>query len=875
LLIEVANAGTGKNSVTRLSLSGAHTNEGVMSSPSELAKVYPAGLKVTIYHPFWKVFQDGFDGIRLPFVPSSLPSSLHRPSCTITLAILVHLKKFQIFVPPSLNFHRVDDPTECVFHFSEYFKEQGNTALKKSKFEESIDHYTTALTHDQKNHTLFSNRSLAYGKLQKWSEAEKDARQCIELVPRWQKGYYRLACAELAQKKKFDALRTLVSANCRDKESVALIQKIVADLEPEEAPVEIVPIPAAPRSPRSPPKTFLSWAAVNPIGTAIPALGEHTCTLIGNSTVMIWGGHAGVCPTRGTYFYDPLNNKSWRPRPAQNEPELRQNHRVTVCGNSAWFIGGVPDSGVFRYSTKTLQWDKPKIRGALPKNLGSFACCVNGEKIFIYGGFTPEKNPANVHDRVYHNTLYILDTKNLSWSQVIKPNKSKQWPSYRAFSFFAPVDDRHLVLFGGEESASSVNSETWLFDIQKLTWLRLTPKVSPPAIGIFGQAPLTLRGSNHVTHHLFVGGCAISGHVNHDIWIFSHSTLEWTFVPTLDVLPRVTAYQPFVVGDYLYIFGGYEIIDRPVPIDRMLRFPIQDAISEILEKSEIDQATGEGTTWKCLGCQGFSQRKCSRCGVFPFCSKECEELGREGHQTDCHLAGGIEDPTLVKLREKEAKISELEKNIHQANNNVVELNQKLLQEASQKRVLEEEAQRKNKKAQNLEKAKEALTRQIKEAKKVIQEKEAQQNQEKVRTKELSQEVENLKQRKRKLEDLLSSNQRKNQELEREAKEVQEKLRDAAETTKERLKELQEELQSAEKVKHEKIAELEKEKEVQKSLQDNLEESKLCGICFENEKSKALVPCGHVFCSDCVIVFGSTNCPICREKITNHIKLFLS
>ncbi|KAL3005620.1 hypothetical protein AAZX31_08G230500 [Glycine max] len=46
--------------------------------------------------------------------------------------------------------------------------------------------------------------------------------------------------------------------------------------------------------------------------------------------------------------------------------------------------------------------------------------------------------------------------------------------------------------------------------------------------------------------------------------------------------------------------------------------------------------------------------------------------------------------------------------------------------------------------------------------------------------------------------------------------------------------------------------------------------KVCSICLSNEKD-LVFGCGHMTCRDC----GSklSKCPICREQITNHIKLF--
>lgn len=54
----------------------------------------------------------------------------------------------------------------------------------------------------------------------------------------------------------------------------------------------------------------------------------------------------------------------------------------------------------------------------------------------------------------------------------------------------------------------------------------------------------------------------------------------------------------------------------------------------------------------------------------------------------------------------------------------------------------------------------------------------------------------------------------------------------------------------------------------------LDEDKLCKICYENERQIAYVPCGHVVsCSKCS--FCTKECPICRAMISNVIRLYFS
>ncbi|XP_060064127.1 small glutamine-rich tetratricopeptide repeat-containing protein alpha-like [Ylistrum balloti] len=73
----------------------------------------------------------------------------------------------------------------------EDLKAKGNECVKNGNFSEAILHYSHAIKMDPKNHLLYSNRSLAFLKLQQYYYAMEDAKECIKLKPTWPKGFYR------------------------------------------------------------------------------------------------------------------------------------------------------------------------------------------------------------------------------------------------------------------------------------------------------------------------------------------------------------------------------------------------------------------------------------------------------------------------------------------------------------------------------------------------------------------------------------------------------------------------------------------------------------------------------------------------------------
>lgn len=49
----------------------------------------------------------------------------------------------------------------------------------------------------------------------------------------------------------------------------------------------------------------------------------------------------------------------------------------------------------------------------------------------------------------------------------------------------------------------------------------------------------------------------------------------------------------------------------------------------------------------------------------------------------------------------------------------------------------------------------------------------------------------------------------------------------------------------------------------------------CGVCLENAKTIAFIPCGHSVCEQCNVLLLNTvaPCPLCREPIQSRLQLF--
>ena len=72
-------------------------------------------------------------------------------------------------------------------------QERGNKAFESQDYKTALDLYTKAIEVDEKNHTLYSNRSATFAAIKEWQKALTDAEKTIALNDKWPK--VRALCA--------------------------------------------------------------------------------------------------------------------------------------------------------------------------------------------------------------------------------------------------------------------------------------------------------------------------------------------------------------------------------------------------------------------------------------------------------------------------------------------------------------------------------------------------------------------------------------------------------------------------------------------------------------------------------------------------------
>nr|CAD7610261.1 unnamed protein product [Timema genevievae] len=94
----------------------------------------------------------------------------------------------------------------------EELKQKGNECVRDKKYAESALHYTYAIKLDPSNYSLYSNRSLAFLKMEQYYLALEDAKQTIKLQPDWAKGYFRKAEVQFSTDHFSEALQSYTQA---------------------------------------------------------------------------------------------------------------------------------------------------------------------------------------------------------------------------------------------------------------------------------------------------------------------------------------------------------------------------------------------------------------------------------------------------------------------------------------------------------------------------------------------------------------------------------------------------------------------------------------------------------------------------------------
>ena len=62
--------------------------------------------------------------------------------------------------------------------------------------------------------------------------------------------------------------------------------------------------------------------------------------------------------------------------------------------------------------------------------------------------------------------------------------------------------------------------------------------------------------------------------------------------------------------------------------------------------------------------------------------------------------------------------------------------------------------------------------------------------------------------------------------------------------------------------------------IKQHLAEKRQNEAYCGVCWDRKKSVVLVPCGHLFCAECVERTTNMRCSLCKEPYMNIMKVHI-
>ena len=156
----------------------------------------------------------------------------------------------------------------------------------------------------------------------------------------------------------------------------------------------------------------MSWSRPVPKGTAPTARWGHTCTYIGDSKLLVLGGHDGTKMLNDINILD-TNTMTWIPIavPAKNPegqpntgPSARAGHTATLVRKMLLVFGGGDGSKILNdtwfLDLTTFVWSKPQVSGTAPAGRSAHTTNLIDDKLIVFGGGDGSRR---------FKDLYILD----------------------------------------------------------------------------------------------------------------------------------------------------------------------------------------------------------------------------------------------------------------------------------------------------------------------------------------------------------------------------------------------------------------------------------------------------------------------------------
>ena len=374
---------------------------------------------------------------------------------------------------------------------------------------------------------------------------------------------------------------------------------------------------------------FLSNSSVQ-----LPSLYHSSSYLSDTYLFFFFGYHKENNYNTKIYLYDLVNSNISEIHYEKNLL-LKDRHSTSISKHpndtSLWFYGGFSKRNVLNDLVKfDLITKKFSIESFHYKNLtkrgryGHKSSFINSTTMIVFGGKDNDEN--------YLNDLLII---NLSSKTILPFNNRYPFPFPRSDFIFEQGLNDSLFLFGGNSKKGPLN-DMYVLDTKNLNWSQINQSGMIPS-------PRSHMGyiRKNETFSIIAGGCdELLSQCYDDIFYLDLINMRWT-----KILNKKSSYPPrgqlslILYRNDLFFFGGCDFDHCYSDIYTMRLEDITKEDSEIIEEKECDLECNNGRCYKekCICDKGFTGQSCNLTTIVGDIKEEEEKRKQYKHIIQTYL----------------------------------------------------------------------------------------------------------------------------------------------------------------------------------------------------------------------------------------------
>ncbi|OGU16247.1 MAG: hypothetical protein A2X61_14280 [Ignavibacteria bacterium GWB2_35_12] len=246
-----------------------------------------------------------------------------------------------------------------------------------------------------------------------------------------------------------------------------------------------------------------------------------------------------LCSAQTGIWEELRPTNSPSPRLAFGMAEIGEGKVLIFGGNDADRI--FDETWIYDFQTNT--WSEIQNDIHPNKRYDHRLARITKNKVLLFGGW----DPKNLIDGDYKGDTWIFDLETLSWSEI----KSLTKPSARISFGLAQLSDGKVILVGGDTVEANYANDTWIYDLEDNKWIQIY-------IDIF-SAPPKCEGATiaqiDTNKILFYGGWQYN--LLDETWLFDYIESKWIkIIPKSNSIPVAGSSMANIRKNEVVFWGG-------------------------------------------------------------------------------------------------------------------------------------------------------------------------------------------------------------------------------------------------------------------------------------------------------------------------------